>query len=425
MARHESRTAADVLARPAATGDDLVGGFRMRTPSSTFVTRTLLLAAALGAIASPRGTAGAEDQLTPVLARVLAQPAPVVDSDGTWWLPYEIELENVTSVPITIDSVDVLDGTKSGVVVTTIKGDALGPNVAQAGGVKSATIGAGQGAVLFVNLKLAKLADVPAKLAHRIVAVTPEPKPPLPERTVEQNVAATDVTTTAPIVIGPPLKGDRWVAAASCCDSYHRRAVLPINGARHLAQRYAIDWVQLTTDDRLASGDPKLNASFPQFGVDAIAAADAKVVHVQDGMPEGTPGSFAPGVTATNADGNSVILDLGGGRFALYAHLQPGSIRVHEGDRVERGDVLGLVGNTGNSDAPHLHFHVMDGPSPLASNGVPYGIDTFSVSGRAISPSDLDDELKKADQPVKVDLLPAPVKRTAELPANLAIVAFP
>lgn len=397
----------------------------MRNPSSKLTARILLLTATLGASGLPWGTAAAEDQLTPVLARVLAQPAVVEDSDGAWWLPYEIELENVTGVPITIESVDVLDAAKGDAVVTTLKGDELGRNVAQAGGVKSATLGAGQGAVLFVNARFAKREDVPAKLAHRIVAVTPEPKPPLPERTVEQNVAATDVTTAAPIVIGPPLKGDRWVAAASCCDSYHRRAVLPINGARHLAQRYAIDWIRLTPDDRLASGDAKANASYPQFGVEAIAAADAKVVHVQDGMPEGTPGTFAPGVTATNADGNAVILDLGGGRFALYAHLQPGSIRVREGDSVQRGDVLGLVGNTGNSDAPHLHFHVMDGPSPLASNGVPYGIDAFVVTGRAVSPSDLDDELKTPDRPVQVERLPAPAKRTDELPADLAIIAFP
>lgn len=397
----------------------------MYRPSQCRITPLLLVAATLAVAEAPVPLVRADDQLTPVLARVLARPAPVVDSDGTWWLPYEVALENVTGVPITIESVDVLDPTRGGAVVTTLRGDALGASVAQAGGVKSATLGAGQGAVLFVDAKFAKLADVPTKLVHRIVAVTPEPKPPLPERTVEQQVAATDVTTSAPIVLGPPLKGDRWVAAASCCDSYHRRAVLPINGARHLAQRYAIDWIRLTPDDRLASGDPKRNASYPQFGVEAIAAADAKVVHVQDGLPEGTPGSFAPGVTAMNADGNAVILDLGGGRFALYAHLQPGSIRVHEGDTVKRGDVLGLVGNTGNSDAPHLHFHVMDGPSPLASNGVPYGIDAFTVGGRALSASDLDDELKRADQPVKIDRLPAPARRAGELPADLAIVAFP
>ncbi|HZA21424.1 MAG TPA: M23 family metallopeptidase, partial [Dehalococcoidia bacterium] len=76
-------------------------------------------------------------------------------------------------------------------------------------------------------------------------------------------------------------------------------------------------------------------------------------------------------------------LDLGGGNYALYAHFQPGSIRVKEGDRVKQGDVLALVGSSGNSLAPHLHFHVMDGPLSLASNGVPYIVDSFTVTGRS------------------------------------------
>ena len=90
-----------------------------------------------------------------------------------------------------------------------------------------------------------------------------------------------------------------------------------------------------------------------------------------DGLPEQKPGVFLEGISPEEADGNSVILDIGGGNYALYAHFQPGSIRVEEGDRIERGDVLGLVGNSGNSLAPHLHFHVMSGPLSLASNGLP------------------------------------------------------
>jgi hypothetical protein len=66
-----------------------------------------------------------------------------------------------------------------------------------------------------------------------------------------------------------------------------------------------------------------------------------------------------------------VVVKIAPKRFAFYAHMQPGSLRVKEGDRVRKGQILGLLGNTGNTDAPHLHFHIMDGPSPLQSNGLP------------------------------------------------------
>jgi murein DD-endopeptidase MepM/ murein hydrolase activator NlpD len=72
---------------------------------------------------------------------------------------------------------------------------------------------------------------------------------------------------------------------------------------------------------------------------------------------------------------------MGKGRFAFYAHLQPGSIRVKVGDTVKTGQVLGLLGNSGNSDAPHLHFHIMDGPRPLSSNGLPYRFTRFTSAG--------------------------------------------
>lgn len=59
-------------------------------------------------------------------------------------------------------------------------------------------------------------------------------------------------------------------------------------------------------------------------------------------------------ITLETVGGNHVILDLGAGRYACYAHLQPGSIRVKPGDRVRTGQVLGLVGNSGNSTEPRF-----------------------------------------------------------------------
>ena len=75
-------------------------------------------------------------------------------------------------------------------------------------------------------------------------------------------------------------------------------------------------------------------------------------------------------------------IDIGGGRYAFYAHLKPGSLRVRPGERVKKGQVVGLVGNSGNSTEPHLHFHLMDNTSPLGSEGIPYVHETFALVGK-------------------------------------------
>src|SRR5207253_5277058 len=64
-----------------------------------------------------------------------------------------------------------------------------------------------------------------------------------------------------------------------------------------------------------------------------------------------------------------------------YAHVQPGSLRVKVGDRVKRGQVVALLGNSGNSTEPHVHFQIADGPTFLSSEGLPYVMD-FEVLGR-------------------------------------------
>lgn len=81
------------------------------------------------------------------------------------------------------------------------------------------------------------------------------------------------------------------------------------------------------------------------------------------------------------AGGNYVVVRIGKGQFAFYAHLATGTLRVRKGQQVKRGQVLGLLGNTGNTDGPHLHFHVMDSPSPLQSSGLPFVFRDFIGQG--------------------------------------------
>jgi murein DD-endopeptidase MepM/ murein hydrolase activator NlpD len=189
--------------------------------------------------------------------------------------------------------------------------------------------------------------------------------------------APVSVSTQKPIVIAPPLRGDGWRAGnGPGRDSGHRRALIAVEGAAQIAQRFAIDWVKIGADGRTFSGDAKDNRSYLAYGMDALAVADASVAAIKDGIPENVPGpaSRAVPITLETIGGNHVVLDLGGGRFAFYAHLQPGSLRVKAGERVKAGQVLGLVGNSGNSTEPHLHVHISNGISPLGSEGLPYAI---------------------------------------------------
>ncbi len=146
------------------------------------------------------------------------------------------------------------------------------------------------------------------------------------------------------------------------------------------------DLLQLREDGQRFTGDRLDNRNYRCYGAEAMAVTDAAVVEVKDGIPENVPGrnSRAVPITLETVAGNHVILELAEGRYALYAHLQPGKLRVKINDRVRRGQVLGLVGNSGNATEPHLHFHVCDRKSPLASEGVPYHLANFEVQGKGM-----------------------------------------
>jgi hypothetical protein len=125
-------------------------------------------------------------------------------------------------------------------------------------------------------------------------------------------------------------------------------------------------------------------------------------------------------ITLDNVVGNYLILDLGHERFALYAHLQPGSVRVKLGDSVKAEQVLARLGNSGNSDAPHLHFQLTDANSPLGAEGFPYEIEGFTQLGVSDDPSVLDSG--QAWRPKGGEALTV---HRREFPANNAVVTFP
>jgi hypothetical protein len=228
------------------------------------------------------------------------------------------------------------------------------------------------------------------------------------------------VQNDKPFVIGAPLRG-RWIAANGLSnDTGHRRSIIPIDGEARIPQRFATDWVKLGDDGLIArNGDLSQNANYYTYGAETLAVADGVVADIKDGIPENVPQTKARAVPITleTIAGNYVLLDIGNGRFALYAHLQPQSLKVKVGDKVKLGQTLGLVGNSGNSDLPHLHFHIVNAASPLAAEGVPYVFKSFVMQGA----------LKSNAEIIKGGFKPDPnnaSKRQMEIPIQNAIIVF-
>lgn len=89
-------------------------------------------------------------------------------------------------------------------------------------------------------------------------------------------------------------------------------------------------------------------------GFAVVAAADGTVLRTRDGEPDiSVDERTSPGGKGA---GNAVVIDHGGGWQTQYSHLRQGSIGVRPGQRVAAGEKLGLVGLSGNSEFPHLHF---------------------------------------------------------------------
>ena len=186
------------------------------------------------------------------------------------------------------------------------------------------------------------------------------------------------------IDISAPLRGGRWVAIVGP----HRRALQPVNGALRNSQRFAIDFsARLDDAGRTHDADPEVNTSYFNFRQPVLAVGSGRVVEAVDRYPDQIPNHPTP-VAGAARNGNFVILRLGRGVFAAYAHLEPGSVRVQPGDRVREGQVIGRLGNSGGSHGPHLHFQIMDGPSILDADGLPFVLDRFRLRGRIPSLED-------------------------------------
>jgi murein DD-endopeptidase MepM/ murein hydrolase activator NlpD len=164
------------------------------------------------------------------------------------------------------------------------------------------------------------------------------------------------------VKLSPPIQGEWLVLWGGDTEELNHHVV-------DEPQRRAFDLVVADQDGKTHRGDGQKNEDYLAWGREIIAPADGIVVEAINGVRDNEPGHMNP----YSAVGNAVCIEHAKNEVALLAHLQRGSVRPKAGDRVKRGDVLGLCGNSGNSSEPHLHFHLMN--TPLMQDGT--GIKVF------------------------------------------------
>jgi murein DD-endopeptidase len=312
--------------------------------------------------------------------QVPAVPIPVKIA-GQRHLAYEVHITNYRTVDVTLTKIDLIGGDRDGSLLASYEGDELVKGLARVGtrpdSSDKRTIGAGRRIVLFVWLDLANTTSVPDVIRHRISYRLTDMTAATDSATIEAGV--TNVCHESPVVLAAPLRGSPWVALYDPSNmAGHRRALFAIDGRARIPARFAIDWVKLGDDGHAFHGDGSIPANHYAYGADVLAVAD--------GVVAGAVGHFAEPtvpITLGNEAGNYIAIDIGGGRFAFYEHLQPGSVRVRVGDRVHSTQVLARVGASGSVfSGPHLHFHVSDANSPLGAEGLPFVFKSFDVLGR-------------------------------------------
>ena len=194
-------------------------------------------------------------------------------------------------------------------------------------------------------------------------------------------------------VLSLPFKGEWFVFWGGDTEelNYHH------NVSR---QKYAFDFVVVDKNGKTFKGDGTKNEDYYAFGKEILAPADGLVTDVITGVRDNIPGSMNPSL----ALGNAVFIQHRGNEVSIIAHLKYGSTEVKVGDKVKRGQVIGLCGNSGNSSEPHLHYHLQNTPIIQDGNGIKIFFD------KLILKRDGEKKPKKDFSPIKGDIVFPPGK---------------
>ena len=378
-----------------------------------------------GAAVPSRGVAG--QQLTGLAATVLNRPSAVRGTDGRFHIAYELVLTNMTQFAVDVERVEVRDARTHRVLQSLARralSSRMNPIAESNTGRKPAdpTLMSSSGSsIVWFDVTVRSKADVPGVLEHLVVAST------RPAKAVRFSslVGRVSLRSGPPVVLGPPVRSGIWLAMEGCCDfdTHHRRGLLTVDGNMVVSQRFAIDWIMLDRQHRAWVGNPARLSSYFSYGQPEIAVAAGTIVIARDGIPNSPPPHDPTPPPLARLTGNYVELRVSPGIYVTYAHMKPGSVRVHVGQHVRRGQLLGELGNSGNSATPHLHLQVQITPS-FVSDGLAYVFNRFHLLGEITEP--VTDSTLGLRPNGELPFAPTrhPGTRRLETPLNLKVVRF-
>jgi len=371
-----------------------------------------------------------QDALTPVIASPLRpSTSAFLGTDDKLHLVYELTITNTGTATAALQKIEVVSPDAPNQVFATFEGASLLTRLRTAGRgpeLTSSQIEFSATRLFLIDFTVDATTRLTTTLLHRFTVLAAGPPGSPKDQTVLQTYTIAPIALTTDVtILGPPLSGKHWVALNGCCaaSGVHRGTGMPVNGEIYFAQRFAIDWMLLDANAKFDTGDGKSVEDYADYGAKVIAVADGTVVETLSTLDNQIPGTLPDPKTITiqNVDGNHIVLDLGHGKYAFYAHLQKGSLLVAKGDHVKRGQPLALLGNTGNTSAPHLHFHLMNGTSVLGSSGLPYVLDHFELAGQ-LSAERFDKTGLEGDW--SSGLSAQPSDRKLEFPLDLNVINF-
>jgi murein DD-endopeptidase MepM/ murein hydrolase activator NlpD len=385
------------------------------TVSRTGVCAAIIASAMLWAVSG-------QESLARIDVRVVVAPTPFKGSDGQTHLAYELIVNDIPRMGAQIDRIEVIAQSDARPLITYADSDLDRRVMRPEADPKiryGRTIPSGTTALIYVWITLGEDQLVPRVLRHSFQVSTEGGQP------LVAADARVDVRSAPTIIVGSPFRGGTWLAhnGPGQHRSAHWGSALVDGRMARIPQRYAIDFIGVDDNGRTVRGDfrKSSNDDWIGFGHEILAVLDGTVYAARDGIVDNQPLVEPPrpsSPSAANTYGNYVIIRAGDGTFVHYAHLQRNSVDVKAGEAVERGQVIGRLGNSGNTNGAHLHFNITDAPEPGTTQGIPFVFDTVESLGSTTAAIALGAEPSAGQMPV------SSTTQERILPLDGAVVRF-